>query len=135
MDRSLTESLRKIAQTLTVLSQEYEPFVPSQTAHLGSDLSLLGSLEKMTRKSIEEVIKASKASKAAAAPPPSLKKTSESMPARFDSKHPEYRQALKDPSLVQALLKLAQEAHAPSNKTAVNSMSTQAKPRSGFPKK
>lgn len=179
MDRSLnTDSLRAHALQLITSSIEFEPFVPGQKKGMQENLALLGSLEAVTRESIEQIrgeklreaeaivhaaakeaalseARAAAASVAAVraqntqgpaiptAPRTNYQPESpdsrmsqrgvaqrpSARPSTFDSRNADYRPALKDPSLVEALLALRANGSAASQQAAsarVSAAATQA---------
>ena len=107
--------LRQLAAPLTSLSKQFEPFVPGSDPGPVGALTLLGTLERVARESLEPV----------AAPPEPIQvettKPATSRPqappvnaSRFGTKKKEYRPALQDPSVIQALLALQGQPARPS---------------------
>lgn len=129
MDRSLTlESLRSLARELIHCSSEFEPFVPGHRLGTQEALALLGGLESVARKSLGRVSPEAPSANAApqAKPEPQIKTPIQAPPAnpapratapsqqaarqasrtRFDTRNAQYKPALRDPTVIEALLKL-----------------------------
>ncbi|MBC7693790.1 MAG: hypothetical protein H7222_18635 [Methylotenera sp.] len=110
MDRTL-DLLKQLAQELLVHSAQFEPFVPGHRPHPMDALKTLGKLEQTTQLSMNPFIqKAEAARNLAEAQIQTQAHTAEkaAIAARtptpqFDART-EYKAALKDPGVVQALL-------------------------------
>lgn len=127
-----TDLLRSMAQQLLSFSIEFEPFVPGAQRGPQETLQLLGTLEAVARKSLEEharsrteaLVREAQA-RAAAAEAEAVRASMEASHAarmaqsqaarlataaqkrvEYDSRNSGYRPALRDPSVVDALLAL-----------------------------
>lgn len=124
MDRPLSETLlRQLAAPLVEHSLRFEPFVPgADTGPIGA-LSLLGTLERVTRDHLEPEPAAEAPIEVETQP----RKTSlarsyvpdPSLTARFGSEKKEYKPALRDPSVIQALLELQDQGEEPRTRPSV----------------